>query len=76
MNEEIKVQIGEPEEKSVVYNPKMKMALRKTLSGDYAILTTQTWILWSSQKRSKSLLFQRMKCLMMSMQPKIGCLTF
>lgn len=38
MNEEIKVQVGEPEDdKNVVYNPKMKMILRKTLGGDYAI---------------------------------------
>ena len=37
MNEDIKVQIGEPEEKSVVYNPKMKMALRKSLAGDYIV---------------------------------------
>ena len=38
MNENIKVQIGEPEEKSVVYNPKMKMALRRTLSADLDIV--------------------------------------
>jgi Ni,Fe-hydrogenase maturation factor len=37
MNEDIKVQVGEPKEKSVIYNPKMEMVLRKTLSGDYAI---------------------------------------
>lgn len=39
MNEDISVQIGTPseEKKSVVYNPKMKMVLRKTLGGDYAI---------------------------------------
>ena len=36
MNEEIQVQVGEPE-KNVVFNPKMKMILRKTLGGDYAI---------------------------------------
>ena len=36
MNEEIKVQVGEPE-KNIVYNPKMSMILRKTLGGDYAI---------------------------------------
>jgi len=36
MNEEIKVQVGEPE-KNFVYNPKMKMILRKTLGGDFAI---------------------------------------
>lgn len=36
MNEEIKVQVGDPE-KNVVFNPKMKMILRKTLGGDYAI---------------------------------------
>lgn len=36
MNEEIKVQVGSPE-KTVVYNPKMKMILRKTLGGDFAI---------------------------------------
>ncbi len=36
MNEQIKVQVGEPE-KNIVYNPKMKMILRKTLGGDYAI---------------------------------------
>lgn len=36
MNEDIKVQVGEPE-KSLVFNPKMKMILRKTLEGDYAI---------------------------------------
>jgi hypothetical protein len=37
MNEEIKVQIGEPQPKNVVYNPRASMVLRKTLSGDYAI---------------------------------------
>ena len=36
MNEDIKVQVGEPE-KNLVFNPKMKMILRKTLEGDYAI---------------------------------------
>ena len=37
MNEEIKVQVGQPEEKNVIYNPKMSMILRKTLGGDFAI---------------------------------------
>ena len=36
MNEDIKVQVGEPD-KNVVYNPRMKMILRKTLEGDFAI---------------------------------------
>lgn len=36
MNEDIKVQVGEPEE-GPEFNPKMKMILRKTLEGDYAI---------------------------------------
>lgn len=36
MNEEIKVQVGSPE-KNMAFNPKMKMVLRKTLGGDFAI---------------------------------------
>ena len=36
MNEEIKVQVGEPQ-KNVVFNPKMEMILRKTLDGNFAI---------------------------------------
>jgi len=38
MNEEIKVQVGDSESsKNLVFNPKMKMILRKTLGGDLAI---------------------------------------
>jgi hypothetical protein len=38
MNEEIKVQVGDSSsDKEVIYNPKMKMILRKTLGGDFAI---------------------------------------
>lgn len=36
MNEEIKVQVGEPQ-KNLVFNPKMEMILRKTLDGNFAI---------------------------------------
>lgn len=38
MNEEIKVQVGEPEsKKNLIFNPKMEMILRRTLDGNYAI---------------------------------------
>lgn len=36
MNEEIKVQVGKPD-KNIIFNPKVKMILRKTLGGDFAI---------------------------------------
>lgn len=36
MNEEIKVQVGEPQ-KNLAFNPKMEMILRKTLDGNFAI---------------------------------------
>lgn len=37
MNEEIKVQVGQPEKKNMVFNPRMEMILRKTLDGNFAI---------------------------------------
>jgi hypothetical protein len=37
MNEDIKVQVGEPEKKAMVFNPRMEMILRKTLDGNFAI---------------------------------------
>ena len=36
MNEEIKVQVGGPD-KNLAFNPRIKMILRKTLGGDFAI---------------------------------------
>lgn len=37
MNEEIKVQVGNPEKKNMVFHPKVEMILRKTLDGNFAI---------------------------------------